>query len=132
MATLSLWDIGNCNCGGCACVPCTLPQTNLHVAYLNTANGHTDSALLVYGTTGGPCSWIGSLAGSGAAVVSMGCFAGCSYFQVALFGGGGIYWDSPAHCSGLALTRLAAGPVFTCSPLNLKFVNSTVSWTVTL
>ena len=123
-------DLGGCGCG-CPCVPCTLPATNLHLAYVNTAGaGHTDSCVLTYGI-GGACAWQGTLSGAGAATVTMGCSGTCSYFINALFAGGGDYWDSPAHCSGSGLTRIAA-PTANCSPLNLVFVNGTVSWTITL
>jgi hypothetical protein len=127
VATLSLWDIGNCNCG-CACVPCALPATNLHVAYHNTTTGVSDSAVLVFSPV---CTWQCTLPVTGIHVTMSCTNTGCSAFSVGTGGSISNYWDNPAHCSGIAATRFP-NPTFTCSPLNIVFVNGTVSYTVTL
>lgn len=125
----SLFDVGACNCG-CAAYPCTLPASNLHLAYLNTANGHTDSCTLVYTA---PCIWNGTLSVIGGNWQML-FAAGCTGYTFILAGGSCVYYDHPLHCSGYSAggcTRLVLTS-FTCSPLNIVFTNSTVSWTITL
>jgi hypothetical protein len=135
-------DIGGCcNCpGGCPCVPCALPATDLHlnITSVNAAGGVVFNVTSPFAVNPATCTWTCGFTTLGGQDVSATMTCGASCFSlVGLFTTGLTtiveWWDSPTNCSGRAGQHLVLGTV-NCSPLNVvwSFTNAggTVTWTL--
>jgi hypothetical protein len=130
----SIFDIGGCNCPGCSCFPCNLPESDLHINVLsqNPAGGviSNTTALLTFTA---PCTWAASFTTTpptGTTItVAMSCGASCFKYSAvfASISASLTQWfDHPLNCSGLTGQHLSLIS-FTCSPLNVVWQFSNVA-----
>lgn len=132
MPTLTYQDVGACNCGN-LCHPCSLPFSNLSLAFTTVFSGVSGTTTLVFSQIGNICTWC---TGSGPGAE---CYSpnGVVSFKFAitcnLVTGSTEYrydeYSDNACATGLATyTYITSGggsgmnpKSATCSPLNIQF-----------
>jgi hypothetical protein len=136
------WDLGGCNCEGCDCYPCLLPEGDLGVTYDRTDfGGAVLSGAMVYQ---GGCSWQGSVVtGPGPfdhIDFSISCSEGCTYYTMFVPFSSTDFsvftYDHPDDCSGRDEAGASRAYLIDaeCSPLAIVLATAPgpphVRWTI--
>jgi len=111
--------------GSLTCSPCSIPEQNLTLSWVNLISGN-GSTSLVYSNTGPPVSWTSAC--TNGLLYKLLCTGGEVEFRVIYFTAGSCPSGTQQYCSNLRVTPFGLTlSSYTCSPFSMTFLSKSAA-----